>query len=131
MRRVYADVSDFRAPYDSPTLTLTGLGDPTRWPNGRRYYDISNFRAPYDEGYFQNNQLFGLGASPAQNRALFPEALRRYVETGEPMPAWRRDLAAASAQVPRWTWMVGAGVMLTIAYMSYKAHNKNGEKRQT
>lgn len=66
MRRAYVDVSDFRAPYDSPTLQLTGLGAaviPSNWPVGRSYVDVSRFRAPYQDGYFQNNQLFGLGST--------------------------------------------------------------------
>jgi len=65
MRRAYVDVSHFRSPYDSPVLTLTGLGallSPKSWPVGRRYVDVAHFRAPYDQGYFQDNDLFGLGA---------------------------------------------------------------------
>jgi len=62
MRRAYVDVSHFRSPYDSPTLSLSGLGAlPRSWPAGRSYVDVAHFRAPYDQGYFQNNQLFGLG----------------------------------------------------------------------
>jgi len=66
MRRAYVDVSHFRSPYDSPTLSLSGLGAlPRRWQIGRSYVDVAHFRAPYDQGYFQDNQLFGLGADPA------------------------------------------------------------------
>lgn len=66
MRRAYVDVSHFRSPYDSPTLSLSGLGAlPLRWPVGRSYVDVAHFRAPYDQGYFQDNQLFGLGEDPA------------------------------------------------------------------
>jgi hypothetical protein len=66
MRRAYVDVSHFRSPYDSPTLSLSGFGAlPRRWPVGRSYVDVAHFRAPYDQGYFQDNQLFGLGADPA------------------------------------------------------------------
>ena len=66
MRRAYVDVSHFRSPYDSPTLSLSGLGAlPRRWPVGRSYVDVAHFRAPYDQGYFQDNQLFGLGEDPA------------------------------------------------------------------
>lgn len=63
VRRVYVDPSDFRAPFDSPNLTLTGLGEALvkNWKPGRSYYNISNFRAPYDQHYFQDNSLFGLG----------------------------------------------------------------------
>jgi hypothetical protein len=63
MRRVYVDPSDFRAPFDAPGLMLSGLGESLvqNWKPGRQYLNISNFRAPYDNGYFQNNQLFGLG----------------------------------------------------------------------
>lgn len=73
MRRAYVDVSHFRSPYDSPTLSLTGLGGlPRRWPVGRSYVDVAHFRAPYDQGYFQNNQLFGLGAEVAPANATPP-----------------------------------------------------------
>lgn len=64
MRRAYVDVSHFLSPFDSPTLSLSGLGSAevwSNWPAGRRYVDVAHFRAPYDQGYFQNNQLFGLG----------------------------------------------------------------------
>ena len=67
MRRAYVDVSHFRSPYDSPMLSLTGLGAASwsNWPVGRSYVDVAHFRAPYDQGYFQNNQLFGLGEGEA------------------------------------------------------------------
>lgn len=67
-KRHYVDVSHFRSPYDSPTLSLSGLGAmlgaaiPRSWPVGRSYVDVAHFRAPYDQGYFQDNNLFGLGA---------------------------------------------------------------------
>lgn len=61
MRRVYADISDFRAPFDSPQLDMAGLGE--EYPSAHRYFDIANFRAPYDHRlFFQDNTLFGLGA---------------------------------------------------------------------
>jgi hypothetical protein len=64
----YVDTSDFRAPFDSPQLDMAGLG--SEYPTARSYFDISNFRAPYDErGYFQKNDLFGVGA------ATIPEAI--------------------------------------------------------
>ena len=44
MRRTYADVSDWRAPFDS--AVLQGLGVVSR-----HYADIANFRAGYDDGY--------------------------------------------------------------------------------
>ena len=71
----YIDVSDFRAPYDSPELDLAGLMapgsmnvaygapmDPRLAAHGHHYLEMNNFRAPYDHrGYFQDNNLFGLG----------------------------------------------------------------------
>jgi hypothetical protein len=62
----YVDVSDFRAPFDSPQLDLAG--EDLAGPDGpdapaHRYVDVSNYRSPYDHrGYFQDNTLFGLGA---------------------------------------------------------------------
>jgi hypothetical protein len=37
----------------------SGLGE---WPQGRSYWSTANFRAPYDHGYFQDNNLMGLGS---------------------------------------------------------------------
>lgn len=119
-RRIYADVSDFRAPFDSPNLTLTGLGAVRQ----HGYMEISNYRAPYDNGYFQNNQLFGLGAAPEDNKAGFPDKLRVFVETGEEMGTIRRDAAAASAQVPRWAWFGVAAVSGLMTYFSYKKYKE-------
>lgn len=84
MRRAYVDVSHFRSPYDSPTLSLTGLGDlPRRWPAGRSYVDVAHFRAPYDQGYFQNNQLFGIGADPAGPSVPVPPPAPAPAPTGD------------------------------------------------
>jgi hypothetical protein len=59
----YVDVSDFRAPYDSPQLDMAGVGDGA-YPTAHRYFDVSNFRAPYDHrSYYQDNTLFGVGAT--------------------------------------------------------------------
>lgn len=128
--RLYADVSDFRSPFQSPNLTLTGLG------RAHSYREISNFRAPYDDGYFQNNTLFGLGA-PATGSGTdveyqtqaFPEKLRLYVEAGDPMGTLRRDLASVSAQIPRLAWFgIAAGASL-LGYFSYKRHKKENPKK--
>lgn len=114
MKRVYADTSDFRAPFDSPNLSLSGSpdglgGDPryapapgypkgqvvTQWPRGRRYYDTSNFRAPYDDGYYQDNTLFGLGADPAQVPGGQPlTAEQRAVIERQAPPGMRRLLVS-------------------------------------
>jgi len=106
MRRAYVDVSHFRSPFDSPTLSLTGLGSlSTRWKPGRSYVDVAHFRAPYDQGYFQNNQLFGLGeflapvaAAPALQPVLIEIYRRdpmastlceRFVDLDEGLQEWR------------------------------------------
>jgi hypothetical protein len=83
MRRVYVDPSDFRAPFDAAGLMLSGLGEALvkNWKPGRQYLNISNFRAPYDNGYFQNNQLFGLGAD-AVNEVVQTEAAAVAAKTG-------------------------------------------------
>lgn len=115
MKRVYASTADFRAPFDS--AVLSGMGAVSR-----HYMDVANFRAGYDNGYFQDNSLFGLGAVPpaaiTQTSAL-PVAFRRYVETGVPMASWRRDLGAATNQVPRWAWGLIAVGALALAYRSW------------
>lgn len=125
MIRGYVDTSKFRGPYAAPGLMMSGLG--SAWPARRQMYDVSNFMAPYDEYYFQDNQLLGLGAAAQVSDAelaAMPDEVRRYLVTGEPMGTLRRDLGAASAQIPRWTWailMVGGGYM---TYRSYQAWKK-------
>lgn len=121
MKRVYADTSSFRAPFDD--AVLQGLGSVRR-----DYMSIANFRAGYDEGYFQDNTLFGLGATP--NITAAPVAFRRFVETGAPMSTWRRDLGSASNQVPRWAWLVlGAGA-LALAYRGFKNAKSSKKKSE-
>jgi len=129
VRRVYAEVANFRAPFDSSALTLTGLG--RTWPAGRSYQDVSNYRTPYDGGYFQSNSLFGLGGVrqiPEPELRLMPPKVQRYLRSGEPVGTVRRDLGAASAQVPRLVWGAGAAGALVLAYYSYRKH-KRAEKR--
>ncbi len=132
MRRVYTGIANFRAPYDDAGLTLTGLG--ADWPAGRSYHDVSNYLAPYDTGYFQDNALFGLGGvqrMPETEVRMLPPKVQRYVRFGEPVGTIRRDLAASSAQVPRWVWGLGAAVALVLAYRSYKRHQKRPATKVT
>ena len=114
VRRTYADVSDWRAPFDS--AVLQGLGVVSR-----HYADIANFRAGYDDGYFQDNSLLGLGVVTVPSMAAAPVAFRRYLEAGAPMPSWRRDLGAATNQIPRWAWGLMAVGALALAYRGFKA----------
>lgn len=129
VRRVYADVSDFRAPFSSPTLTLTGLGTlGTTSPSRHQYIDISQYRQPYRQGYFQNNQLFGLGA-PEDNPNAFPENLRVYATTGDEMNTIVRDASAATSQVPRLVYFGLAALTAFMGYRSYKQHKKEHGKK--
>jgi hypothetical protein len=114
VKRTYASTADFHAPFDS--AVLQGLGTVQR-----DYLSIANFRAGYDEGYFQDNSLFGLGAT---NVALAPPAFRRFVDAGAPMPTWRRDLGAATSQIPRWAWALLAAGALGLAYRGFKTAKK-------
>jgi len=120
MPHVYVDPSKFRAPLNYPNLTLTGLGEALRkdWPGGRSYVDVSRFEAPYVDYYFQNNQLFGLGAG-APTEPL-PPALEAYLETGAPMSTVRRDLGSALAQVPRVVWGISAVLAGWVSYKAWK-----------
>ena len=141
-RHVYVDPSKFRAPLNYPNLTLTGLGgqvvtEPLRknWPRGRSYVDVSRFEAPYLDYQFQNNELFGLGASAMPAQPL-PPALQAYLQTGAPMSTVRRDLGSALAQVPRIVWGLlafGAGYVTYKRYKAYKAElpKRRGEHDST
>lgn len=73
MKRIYISTADFRSPFNP--VPFQGLGDPEgdprwhqpapprRWPKGRTYWETALFRAPYRKGYYQDNSLFGLGAT--------------------------------------------------------------------
>lgn len=72
MRRVYTDVSAFRAPFRSPNISFAGLGDvANRWPAGRTYYSTHFYRAPYQAGYYQSGALRGDDVPPGARLALY------------------------------------------------------------
>ena len=63
----------------------------------------------------------GLGDAATDLRALpLPGTLGRYLATGAPMPAWKRDLGAMTAQVPRYVYGIGAALAILLASRSYK-----------
>jgi hypothetical protein len=53
-----------------------------------------------------------------------PEAMERYVNIGQPMPSWRRDLGSAFAQVPRVVYGAGIALSLFMAHRAYKRWKK-------
>jgi len=56
----------------------------------------------------------GVGDAGSDLRALpLPPALERYLQTGAPMSTLRRDLGAATAQIPRW----GYGILALVAFL--------------
>lgn len=79
--------------------TVSGVGaapsEMQSWPKGRSYWSTANFRAPYDQGYFQDNDLMGLGSM--------------------------QDVQVVLRQVPTWAYAL-AGV--AAAYLAWKAHKK-------
>lgn len=117
----YFSTADFHAPFDP--IPFQGLGaTAVEWPKGRAYFDVSNFRAPYDQGFYQRNALFGLGAVPS-SEALPPD-FARFLATGAPMPAWKRDLGSAANQVPYWLYGLIGLVGVASAYKMYKQWKK-------
>ena len=50
-----------------------------------------------------------------------PEEMERYINIGQPMSTWRRDLGSAFAQVPRYVY--GAGIVLSL-FMAHRAHKR-------
>jgi LPXTG-motif cell wall-anchored protein len=147
MRRVYVDVSNFRAPYDSSSLTLTGLG---AWMPGRSYVDESRFRAPYAGGNY-----LGLGTGPASGLTMAasstkhpaalsvvrgdgaqhaPVKLTRYLETGSPMGTFWRDFQTAESQVPWWVYLglgLGAGALGVVSYRKFKKAKKGQDSGES
>lgn len=54
------------------------------------------------------------------NAMPLPGALARYLTTGAPMPTWKRDLGAMSAQVPRLVYGALAAASLFFASRAYR-----------
>lgn len=121
MRRAYISTADFRAPFDP--VDFQGLGA-TKWPPKRSFWDTGHFRSPYDNGYFQNNQLFGV--PPAVNMNVqAPALVRRYVASGEPVPTTLRDAAIPFNQVNRWVYAGMGALALGMGYRAYKRWKKD------
>ena len=59
MIRKYIDSSNFRAVLEHPSLDLRG----NEWPEARAYFDTSQVRSPYNHGFYQDNNLMGLGVT--------------------------------------------------------------------
>ncbi len=131
-RRIYADTA-----HDHSMLTgavLQGLGTDkilSRWPKGRSYNDISYFRSPYTRGVFQtdNPALLGLGAPPSTITAAIDQAappnVKRFLLSGEPVPALSNNVALPLNQVPRLGYGVIALGALALSYVSYKRFKKS------
>ncbi|HEX3139413.1 MAG TPA: hypothetical protein VHQ87_05130 [Rhizobacter sp.] len=110
---------------------LQGLGADkilTRWPRGRSYSDIATFRAPYKTSYFQDGSLLGLGAPPSSIAASIDQAappnVKRFLLSGEPVPALANNVALPTNQVPRLGYGLIALGALTLSYVSYKRFKK-------
>jgi hypothetical protein len=75
--------------------------------------------------------LRGLGTTASELRALpLPGPLERYIVTGAPMSAWKRDLGAMSAQVPRYVYGIGAALAIFFASRAYKRWRDEPPKRE-
>lgn len=63
----------------------------------------------------------GMGDAGSDLRSMpLPPALERYLQTGAPMSTFRRDLGAATAQVPRWGYALLALGAFLIAGSAYR-----------
>lgn len=75
-----------------PAPGVAGLGAAS-FPKGRSYWSTAHFRAPYDHfGYFQDNNLMGLGNSAS----------------------------VVLRQIPTWAYAVGGIALLYGAHKAYK-----------
>lgn len=127
-RRAYISTADFRAPYDP--VDFQGIGQTAtgnRWPRGRSYWTVANFHAPYDDGYFQDNQLFGVPSDVNLSKDA-PALVRRFVVSGEPVPSTLRDVATPLNQVNRWLYAGMGAAALFMAHRSYKRWKKEKGK---
>jgi hypothetical protein len=137
-RRLYVENANNHAILNG--AVLQGLGADkilSHWPKGRSYNDIATFRAPYTTSYFQDGSLLGLGAAQAPGlgeRQLLaihiasnaPPNLKRYLLSGEPMPALANNVALPTNQIPRWAYAVMAVGAGALGYVSYKRFKKSG-----
>jgi len=118
---------------------LQGLGEDTiltKWPRGRSYSDIARFRAPYVNSYFQSGSLLGLGSAADAASAvtdprnggpidhLAPPNLKRFLLSGEPVPALSNNVSLPLNQVPRLGYGIIAVVATGLAYFSYNRFKK-------
>ena len=115
MNRAYISTADFRAPYDA--ATLQGLGEYGErighFPKmGRSYWTVANFRAPYDDGYFQDNDLFGV----PPDDVVMPASVDRYLSGGKAPSTLGRDIAVPFNQIPRWVYIVGGLAGMWVVY---------------
>ncbi len=134
-RRLYVDNA-----HDHSMLTgavLQGLGGDKilqRWPKGRSYNDISYFRSPYTRGVFQtdNPALLGLGAPPSTIAATIdqsaPPNVKRFLLSGEPVPALSNNVALPLNQVPRLGYGLIAFGAFALSYVSYKRFKKTAPR---
>jgi hypothetical protein len=88
----YVSIANFRAPFDD--VPFAGLG-----AMQRRYWDVSNFRAPYDQGYYQNNQLFGLGAVAPSTSVAELQRLVGADQTGQLDEQTQRHVASKQREL--------------------------------
>lgn len=130
-RRLYVDPANSYAILNA--AVLQGLGADkilTKWPRGRSYNDIATFRAPYTTSYFQDGSLLGLGAPPAAIPGAIssnaPPNLKRYLLSGEPVPALANNVALPTNQIPRLGYGLIAIGALALSYVSYKRFKKSG-----
>lgn len=70
-------------------------------------------------GVLRRKLAMGDAASDLRSMPL-TGSLERYLATGAPMPAWKRDLGAMSAQVPRYVYGGAALLALFLASRAYK-----------
>ena len=128
-KRMYVDSANSYAILKG--AVLQGLGEDTiltHWPKGRSYNDIATFRAPYANSYFQSGSLLGLGAPPATITSAIdqsaPPNLKRYLVSGEPVPALSNNVSLPFNQVPRLGYGIIAAAAAGLAYFSYKRFKK-------
>jgi len=129
-RRLYVDSANSYSILKG--AVLQGLGDEntilTKWPKGRSYNDIARFRAPYVNSYFQSGSLLGLGAPPSTIAGAIDQAappnLKRFLLSGEPVPALSNNVSLPFNQVPRLGYGIIALAAVGLTYFSYKRFKK-------
>ncbi len=123
MAHQYINPAKWNAPFSAAAKYLSGLGD--SFPAGRSYQSTAWFRAPYKNGYYQDNNLSGLGANigaEMPSGVVLPGETSAYLRgSKEQEPSVLHDANIVVRQIPTWA-VVASGLGLSL--LAYNRHRR-------